>query len=102
MELLEEDWSPEQIVGRLLRVHGDDPVMWISHEPIYRSVYTTRWKVIPRELCKRLRTGRPFRKGKRHTVKGQWRSQITDARPMRTDPGRQRNAANPGTWTATW
>ncbi|MGW0760553.1 hypothetical protein ACWD1Y_29405 [Streptomyces sp. NPDC002814] len=45
--------------------------MEISHETVYRSVYTTRWKVIPRELSKRLRTGRPIRKNKRHTVKGQ-------------------------------
>lgn len=66
-----EEWSPEQIVGHLRLHHGDDPAMEISHETIYRSVYTTRWKVIPRELCKRLRTGRPIRKNKHHTVKGQ-------------------------------
>jgi len=60
--------------------------MRISHETIYRSVYITRWKVVPRELCKRLRTGRPIRKNKRHTVKGQWRSQIRDARPIEERP----------------
>jgi hypothetical protein len=85
-ELLREEWSPEQIVGHLRLNHGADPGMEISHETIYRSVYTTRWKVIPRELCKRLRTGRPIRKNKRHTVKGQWRSQITDARPIEERP----------------
>jgi IS30 family transposase len=42
--------------------------------------------VIPRELNKRLRTGRPIRKNKRHTVKGQWRSQIIDARPIEQRP----------------
>ncbi|MDX2659057.1 IS30 family transposase [Streptomyces scabiei] len=84
--LLREEWSPAQIVGHLRRHHGDDPGMEISHETIYRSVYTTRWKVIPRELSKRLRTGRPIRKNKRHTVKGQWRSQITDARPIEDRP----------------
>ncbi|MDQ0937172.1 IS30 family transposase [Streptomyces turgidiscabies] len=41
--------------------------------------------MIPRELCKRL-TGRPIRKNKRHAVKGQWRSQITDARPIEERP----------------
>ncbi|MFB7137848.1 IS30 family transposase [Streptomyces sp. NPDC056237] len=86
VRLLEEKWSPEQIVGHLRRHHGDDPVTRISHETIYRSVYTTRWKVIPRELCKRLRTGRPIRKNEHHTVKGQWRSQITDARPIEERP----------------
>lgn len=86
LTLLCEEWSPEQIVGHLRRYHGNDPTMEISHETIYRSVYTTRWKVIPREVCKRLRTGRPIRKNKRHTVKGQWRSQITDARPLEQRP----------------
>ncbi|WUS11417.1 IS30 family transposase [Streptomyces sp. NBC_01260] len=86
LDLLSEEWSPEQIVGHLRLRHGDDPGMQISHETIYRSVYITRWKVVPRELCKRLRTGRPIRKNKRHTVKGQWRSQIRDARPIEDRP----------------
>jgi IS30 family transposase len=86
LALLKEEWSPEQIVGHLRLHHGDDPTMKISHETIYRSVYITRWKVVPRELSKRLRTGRPIRKNKRHTVKGQWRSQITDARPIDERP----------------
>ncbi|MFD6971575.1 IS30 family transposase [Streptomyces sp. NPDC059949] len=86
LALLQEEWSPEQIVGHLRLHHGGDPEMRVSHETIYRSVYTTRWKVVPRELCKRLRTGRPIRKNKRHTVKGQWRSQIIDARPIEDRP----------------
>jgi len=84
--LLREEWSPEQIVGYLRLRHGDDPTMAVSHETIYKSIYITRWKVVPRELCKRLRTGRPIRKNKRHTVKGQWRSQIIDARPIEERP----------------
>ena len=49
---------------------------------LFRSIYISRWKVIPRELSRKLRTGRPIRKNKRNTVKGQWRSQITGARPI--------------------
>jgi IS30 family transposase len=48
--LLENEWSPEQIVGHLRLTHADNPLMDISHESIYRAIYTTRWKVIPREL----------------------------------------------------
>ncbi|MEV0820004.1 IS30 family transposase [Nonomuraea rubra] len=44
------------------------------------------WKLIPRELCTKLRTHRPIRKNKRNTVKGQWRSQITGARPIEERP----------------
>lgn len=71
IDLLEREWSPEQIVGRLRLRHADDPLMRVSHESIYRAIYTSRWKVIPRELCQKLRTGRPIRKNKRNTVKGQ-------------------------------
>ncbi|MGC4806102.1 IS30 family transposase [Micromonospora sp. DT233] len=86
IELLETEWSPEQIVGHLRLVHADNPLMRISHESIYRAIYTTRWKMIPRELCAKLRTGRPIRKNQKNTVKGQWRSQITGARPIEERP----------------
>ncbi|MFG1892258.1 IS30 family transposase [Micromonospora sp. NPDC049051] len=86
IELLETEWSPEQIVGHLRLVHPDNPLMRISHESIYRAIYTIRWKVIPRELCAKLRTGRPIRKNKKNTVKGQWRSQIVGARPIEERP----------------
>lgn len=84
--MLEDEWSPEQIVGYLRRHHGDDDEFAISHETIYRSIYTTRWGAIPQKLCKRLRTRRPIRKNKRHSVKGQWRSQIAGARPIEERP----------------
>lgn len=86
IELLENEWSPEQIVGHLRLTHADNPLMRISHESIYRAIYTSRWKVVPRELCTKLRTGRPIRKNKRNTVKGQWRSQIIGARPIEERP----------------
>ncbi len=82
VELLRQEWSPEQIAGRLRLLHPGDSQMMISHESIYRAIYISRWKVIPRELSQNLRTGRPIRKNKRNTVKGQWRSQITGARPI--------------------
>lgn len=86
IDLLEQEWSPEQIVGRLRRLHPSEESMKISHESIYRAIYVTRWKVIPRQLCQKLRTGRPIRKNKRNVVKGQWRSQIKGARPIEDRP----------------
>jgi IS30 family transposase len=86
IELLESEWSREQIVGHLRLTHAGNPLMRISHESIYRAVYTTRWKLIPGELCTELRTGRPIRKNKKNTVKGQWPSQITGARPIEERP----------------
>ncbi|MEV6324252.1 IS30 family transposase [Nocardia sp. NPDC051787] len=86
IELLDQEWSPEQIVGRLRLDHPDDPEMTVSHETIYRAIYTSRWKLIPKPMSKKLRTGRPIRKNKRHSVKGQWRSQIIGARPISDRP----------------
>ncbi|WP_165959488.1 hypothetical protein [Nonomuraea longispora] len=43
IELLDNEWSPEQIVGHLRLTHAGNPVMRISHESIYRAIYTTRW-----------------------------------------------------------
>jgi IS30 family transposase len=86
LQMLDQEWSPEQIVGRLRLMHPHDLGMRVSHESIYRAIYTTRWKVIPRELCKKLRTGRPIRKNKHSTTKGQWRSQIIGAKPIEDRP----------------
>lgn len=36
---LNQDWSPEQIAGRLRRDHAGDQRMRVSHETIYRWVY---------------------------------------------------------------
>lgn len=102
LALLREEWSPEQIVGHLRLRHGDDPGMRISHETIYRSVYTTRWKVVPRELCKRLRTGRPIRKNKRHTVMGSGVHRSAMPGRSRSGPRQRRTAASPDVWKVIW
>jgi IS30 family transposase len=86
VELLDQKWSTDQIAKRLRRDHPDDPEMAVSHETIYRSTYTTRWKTIPKQMRKELRTGRPIRKNKRNSVKGQWRSQIIGARSITDRP----------------
>ncbi|WP_370641309.1 transposase [Achromobacter sp. MY14] len=39
IRLLEADWSPEQISGRLKRHSPDGKIMCVSHETIYRSLF---------------------------------------------------------------
>lgn len=34
------NWTPEQISGRLKELYPNDPIMTISHEAIYRHIYT--------------------------------------------------------------
>jgi IS30 family transposase len=36
---VEERWSPERIAHRLRLEHPDDPMMWMSHETIYQSLF---------------------------------------------------------------
>ena len=44
---LHEDWSPEQIAAWLRRDFSDDPTMQISHEAIYRTLYTATCPALP-------------------------------------------------------
>ena len=59
---LEALWSPEQIRLRLRTDFGDDPVMSISHETIYKSLYVQGRGELRRELARCLRSGRAARR----------------------------------------
>jgi len=37
-----ELWSPEQIARRLRLEYPSDPMMWVSHETIYQSLFLQR------------------------------------------------------------
>ena len=55
---LEAWWSPQQIAQRLRDEFGNDAVMSISHETIYKSLYVQGRGELRRELARCLRTGR--------------------------------------------
>jgi IS30 family transposase len=59
---LDEDWSPQQIAQWLQREHPDDVSMRVSHESIYRDVYTPLRKVFDASMFHRLRSDRPIRR----------------------------------------
>jgi len=58
-EKLGEEWSPEQIAGRLREEYPSDARMWISHETIYALIYADRreggalWKQLRRQRRRR-------------------------------------------------
>jgi transposase, IS30 family len=58
---LAQDWSPEQIAGRLRVDHPDDEAMRVSHETIYKSLYLQARGELATELKLALRTGRAER-----------------------------------------
>src|SRR5215211_3612457 len=51
-------WSPQQIAGWLPLAFPEDPVMRVSHETIYLSLFVQSRGALRRELQRCLRTGR--------------------------------------------
>jgi IS30 family transposase len=60
-------WSPQQIAGWLPLAYPSDPVLGVSHETIYLSLFVQSRGALRRELQRCLRTGRAMRypRGKR-------------------------------------
>lgn len=73
-EKLGEEWSPEQIVGRLRETYPNDARMRISHETIYACIYADRraggvlWKQLRRHH--RRRRPRGLGRGRRGGIVG--------------------------------
>ena len=61
-EWLELWWSPEQIAARLRIEFPNDPMMRVSHETIYQSLFVEGRGQLRRELSRCLRTGRAQRR----------------------------------------
>lgn len=59
---LEKLWSPQEIAERLRFEFPDDPMMQVSHETIYQSLFVQGRGQLRRELARCLRTGRATRK----------------------------------------
>lgn len=64
---LREHWAPEQIVGRRLSDHPNDPSMGVSHETIYQWIYRQKqglWHLYLRRKHPRRRPHRPCREAR--------------------------------------
>jgi IS30 family transposase len=68
---LSQDWSPEQIVGRLKEFPGELPGRSVCVETIYQFVYDDRLDIQDKPLYKHLRTrrGSRIKQGKRRSNK---------------------------------
>jgi IS30 family transposase len=55
-------WSPQQIASRLRIAYPSDPMMRVSHETIYQSLYVQGRGELRRELARCLRSGRARRR----------------------------------------
>jgi transposase, IS30 family len=48
------NWTPEQIAGKIKLMYPNDPIMTISHESIYRYIYTSPQASLNKKLIKLL------------------------------------------------
>jgi IS30 family transposase len=92
---LEQLWSPQEISGRLRRDFGDDPMMQVSHETIYQSLFVQGRGELRRELARCLRSGRTKRRSQGQAER---RGQIIDMVMIADRPAEVEDRAVPGHW----
>jgi IS30 family transposase len=92
---LEEWWSPKEISARLRIEFADDPMMQVSHETIYQSLFVQGRGELRRELARCLRSGRTARRPQGHIQRG---SRIVDKVMISERPAEAEDRAVPGHW----
>jgi IS30 family transposase len=92
---LEQWWSPVEIARRLRLEFPDDPMMWVSHETIYQSLFVQGRGELRRELHRCLRTGRARRRAHGHV---ETRGRIPDMVMLSDRPAEVADRAVPGHW----
>jgi transposase, IS30 family len=92
---LEALWSPDEIAQRLRREFPDDPMMQVSHETIYQSLFVQGRGELRRELARCLRTGRTARKARGRV---EHRGSIADKVMISERPAEVADRAVPGHW----
>jgi IS30 family transposase len=90
-------WSPEQIAGWLPLAYPQDPVMRVSHETIYLSLFVQGRGALRRELQRCLRTGRAMRYPRAKRLP-QGRGQLRDTLHISQRPPEAADRAVPGHW----
>jgi IS30 family transposase len=92
---LEQFWPPEEIAARLRIDYPDDPMMHVSHETIYQSLYVQGKGELRRELARCLRRGHAQRRPQGGT---DGRGRIADKVMISERPAEVADRAVPGHW----
>jgi transposase, IS30 family len=94
--LVGELWSPAQIAAQLRIEFPDDPMMWVSAETIYQSLYVQGRGALRKELAVCLRTGRAKRRNRSRLEER--RGKIPDMVMISERPAEVADRAVPGHW----
>jgi transposase, IS30 family len=89
-------WSPQEIARRLRIEFPHDPMMWVSHETIYQSLFVQGRGELRRELHRCLRTGRARRRPRRRSE--EVRGRIPGMVMISERPAEAADRAVPGHW----
>jgi IS30 family transposase len=92
---LKKWWSPVEISRRLRLEHPDDPMMWVSHETIYKTLFVQGRGELRRELARCLRSGRTQRRPKSRI---ETRGRIPSMVMISERPAEVEDRAVPGHW----
>src|SRR5215213_1801448 len=90
-------WSPQQIARWLPLAYPQDPVMRVSHETIYLSLFVQGRGALRRELQRCLRSGRAMRSPRAKRLP-QGRGQLRDTLHISQRPAEAADRAVPGHW----
>ncbi len=96
---LRADWSPQQIAAWLVRAYPRDPMMRVSHEAIYRTLYVQARGALKQELIRHLRRQRSLRRsGGSRTGRGDQSGRLLGAVSIANRPAEIEDRALPGHW----
>jgi IS30 family transposase len=88
-------WSPQEIARRLRLEYPGDPMMWVSHETIYKTLFVQGRGELRRELTRCLRSGRAKRRPQGRT---ETRGRIPGMVMISERPPEIEDRAVPGHW----
>jgi IS30 family transposase len=95
---LQQQWSPQQIAGWLMRTYPDDATCQVSHETIYRTLFIQSRGALKKELLEHLRRTRAMHRSRHHTQKTADHGRISDTISICERPAAVEGRAVPGHW----
>ena len=95
---LEQNWSPEQISGRLVEEFPDDETMRAVPETIYQALFVQGRTGLNKELVKHLRSQRKRRKSRAVTARNATGDRIQNMVMIADRPAEIEDRAVPGHW----